>query len=421
MGDDLGSDYEVKKTGRSADVGAAASARPLRLLTFSTLYPHSGRPNHGIFVENRLRQLVGTGEAISTVVAPVPWFPSTSRRFGDWARNAEAKRREIRHGLAVSHPRYSLPPKVGMSVAPFALFATAAFEIRKLRSAGTEFDLIDGHYLYPDGVAAVALGRAFNKPVILTARGSDVTQYPDYAAPRRMIQWAMRNAAALISVSAGLKAAMVELGAPAPKVTVLRNGIDLNLFRVSDPAPVRAAWNIEGKLLLSVGHLIRRKGHHLAIEALTDLPDWTLAIVGEGPEKAALQARAVALGVDRRVIFCGSHSHESLPSYYSAADLLILASSREGWANVLLEAMACGTPVVASNIPGNAEVVNDVAAGEVVQQNTPSCFAETIKRVYAKKIPRAATRAYAENFSWEATSQGQLNLFREVIAASAPA
>ena len=305
-----------------------------------------------------------------------------------------------------------------MSVAPFALFATAALELRRLQAAGAEFDLIDGHYLYPDGIAAVALGRLFKKPVVLTARGSDVTQYPDHAVPRRMIQWAMRNAAALISVSAGLKTAMVELGASAEKITVLRNGIDLNLFRLSDPGPVRSAWNIKGKLLLSVGHLIHRKGHHLAIQALTELPDWTLAIVGEGPERARLQTLATALNVDDRVVFCGSHSHESLPAYYAAADLLILASSREGWANVLLEAMACGTAVVASNIPGNAEVVNDVAAGEVVRENTSACFADTIRRTYARKIPRAATRAYAEHFSWDATSQGQLDLFRRVTAAS---
>ena len=397
------------------DVGTDAGSRPIRLLTFSTLYPHDGRPNHGVFVENRLRELIGTGHATSTVVAPVPWFPSSSRRLGDWARNAEAKRREIRNGVSVYHPRYPLIPKVGMSVAPATLLASAALEISRLKAAGTEFDVIDGHYLYPDGVAAVALGHLFDKPVVLTARGSDVTQLPDYAAPRRMIQWAMKHAAALISVSAGLKAAMVDLGAPGGKVTVLRNGVDLRLFQINDPQPVRCSLNVSGKLLLSVGHLIRRKGHHLAIEALARLPHWTLAIVGEGPERSSLQTLARQLEVDHRVIFCGSQSHQSLPAYYAAADLLILASSREGWANVLLEAMACGTAVVASNIPGNSEVVSAASAGEVVRENTPSCFAETIERVHARKISRAETRAYAEAFSWDATSEGQLEVFGRVL------
>ena len=393
-----------------------AGLQLIRLLTFSTLYPHTGRPNHGIFVENRLRSLIKTGKATSTVVAPVPWFPSNSCRFGDWGRNARAKRREIRNGLTVCHPRHPLLPKIGMLIAPATLFATAALEIWRLKAAGTEYDVIDGHYLYPDGVAAVALGLLFNKPVVLTARGSDVTEYPDYRAPRRMIRWAMKNAAALISVSAGLKAAMVELGAPPGKVTVLRNGIDLAQFQISDPRPVRRTWNITGKLLLSVGHLIHRKGHHLAIEALAALPGWTLAIVGEGPDKHRLKLLATDLALDQRVIFCGSHPHHELPAYYSAADIMILASTREGWANVLLESLACGTPVVASNIPGNAEVVNDEAAGEVVRVNTSACFAETIERVYKKQIRRTKTRAYAENFSWDATSEGQLRIFRQVIA-----
>jgi glycosyltransferase involved in cell wall biosynthesis len=307
-----------------------------------------------------------------------------------------------------------------MSAAPAGLIAAASLEMRRLTASGIQFDVLDSHYLYPDGIAAVALGMLFKKPVVITARGSDITQFPDYAGPRRMIQWAMTHAAALISVSGGLKSAMVQLGAPATKVTVLRNGVDLDLFRPVDPDPVRNILGTRGKLLLSVGHLIRRKGHHLAIGALAKLPDWTLAIVGEGSEKGRLQALAAELGVTNRVVFCGSHSHAELPAYYSAADLLILASSREGWANVLLESMACGTAVVASNIPGNPEVVSDVAAGAIVGENTPACFAATIERVHASNISRERTRAYAEQFSWTPTSQGQLSVFRQVLGHHGP-
>lgn len=389
--------------------------RPIRLLTFSTLYPHNGRPNHGIFVENRLRHLVDTGHASSTVVAPVPWFPSKSPRFGSWSLDAQASRAEIRRGLSVHHPRFPAIPRIGMSLAPAALFAAGAVEIRRLLAGGLEFDVIDGHYVYPDGVAAVALGRAFNRPVVLTARGSDITQFPDYTFPRHMIQWAMRQASALISVSNGLKSAMVELGAQPEKITVLRNGVDLELFRPLDPRPIRTRWSITGTMLLSVGHLIQRKGHHIAIKALADLPGCTLAIVGDGPEKTRLKALATEQGVDRRVIFCGSQPHADLPSFYSAADLSILSSSREGWANVLLESMACGTPVVASNIPGNSEVVQSTVAGEIVTHNTSACFAETINRVLDRQITRVATRHYAESFGWASTSDGQLSIFRRVL------
>ena len=394
---------------------AADPLRPVRLLTFSTLYPHRGRPNHGIFVENRLRHLVGTGGATSTVIAPVPWFPSTGKRFGDWGLNAQAANEEHRHGLQIYHPRYKLIPKFGMSIAPVALVAAGAAQIRRLKTTGFDFDIIDAHYIYPDGVAAVALGRIFCKPVILTARGSDITQYPDFALPRHMIRWAMNRASSLVSVSSGLRDAMIQLGAAADKVTVLRNGVDLNLFRPLDAEPVRSQWGLKGPVLLSVGHLIKRKGHHLAICALSDLPGWTLAIVGEGPERQSLERLVTELGLQTRVVFCGSQSHSALPTFYSAADILILASSREGWANVLLEAMACGTPVVASNIPGNPEVVRDTRAGIIVEQNTAPCFASSIRRLHESQPDRAATRCYAENFGWDATSQGQLDLFRKVI------
>ena len=168
---------------------------PLRLLTFTTLFPHAGRPNQGVFVENRLRHLLATGEAISTVVAPVPWFPSRAPRFGDWARHAAAEREEHRDGLSIYHPRYPLPPRIGMHAAPGTLFLSSALALRQLLRRGQRFDLIDAHYLYPDGVAAVALGKAFGLPVVVTARGSDITELPRYAGPRRMIRWAMQEAA----------------------------------------------------------------------------------------------------------------------------------------------------------------------------------------------------------------------------------
>ena len=393
---------------------------PVRLLTFSTLFPHAGRPNHGIFVENRLRHLLATGEASSTVIAPVPFFPSRSARFGDWARHAQAARREVRDGLEIVHPRYLLLPRVGMTAAPAALFLSGLAASRRLIAAGHRFDLIDAHYAYPDGVAAAALGRALGKPVVITARGSDVTHYPDYAAPRRMIRWALGQAAGLISVSGGLKQAMVGLGVPAEKIQVLRNGVDLEQFSPADGYGLRLSWQAKGPVLLSVGHLIERKRHHLAIEAVATMPDWTLVIVGEGPERARLEALASSLGVATRVVFAGVQPHSTLAAYYSAADVMILASSREGWANVLLEAMACGTPVVASNIPGNSEVVQADVAGRVVAENTPACFAATIAAVYAGRSTREATRRYAEGFGWEATSAGQMALFRRILARGRP-
>ncbi len=386
----------------------------LRLLTFSTLFPDSARPNHGVFVENRLRHLVATGEASSTVLAPVPWFPFSDPRFGEHAKLAGVPAVEERHGLTVHHPRYLVIPKVGMSVAPALLYLSARLALRRMDPA---FDAIDAHYVYPDGVAAVWLGAALGKPVVITARGSDVTQLPDHALPRAQIRMALRRAAALIGVSAALCRRMVELGADPGKVTTLRNGVDTHAFHPVDRAAARGRLGLTRRTLISVGHLIERKRNHLTIAAMPMLPDTDFILVGDGPERGRLEAQARALGVAARVRFLGAQPHHALAEFYGAADAMVLASSREGWANVLLESMACGTPVVASDIPGNDEVVQAPAAGRIVAANTPEGIAAAVTALFAAGIDRAATRDYAAPYSWDATSAGQLRIFRRVIAA----
>ena len=391
----------------------------LRLLTFTTLFPNAARPNHGVFVENRLRHLVATGAVEAAVLAPVPFFPFASERFGEWARHARAPAREERHGLAVWHPRYLAIPRAGMSVAPWLLYRASLGPARRLLN-DQKFDVIDAHYVYPDGVAAVWLAKTLGLPVVITARGSDVTQLPDYAVPRRLIRAALRRADGLVGVSAALRARLVELGAPPERTRVLRNGIDTALFRPpADRAATRAALGLTKKTLISVGGLIPRKRHHLTVDALKMLPEVELLIVGEGPERAALQARIDAAGVGARARLLGPVPHAELPAYYGAADASVLASAREGWANVLLESMACGTPAIASDIPGNPEVVQTPEAGLILRANTAEGIAEAVRTLLANPPDRAATRAYAEKFGWEETSRGQLELFEEIKARGA--
>ena len=389
----------------------------LRLLTFSTLYPNNARPNHGIFVENRLRHLIDTRRATSTVIAPVPWFPSRSKRFGDWALNARVVSQELRHGIAVHHPRYPVIPRVGMSLSPYLLYRASLPTLRHLLASGENFDAIDAHYMYPDGVAAVWLGQNLGVPTVVTARGTDINLIPRYALPRALIQQAIAGSSGLIAVSAALKRELVALGAPDDKVTVLRNGVDTTAFHPLDRSAARAALGLTRPTLLSVGHLIERKGHHLIIEAMAQLPEFDLLIVGEGPLRDSLLALTGRLGLGERVKLVGTRPHGELPTVYSAADILILASSREGWANVLLEAMACGTPVVATNIWGNPEVVRDHAAGLIVEENTPDGIVAAVRRLFARLPDRTATRAYAEQFGWGDTTEGQLALFGSICRA----
>jgi glycosyltransferase involved in cell wall biosynthesis len=200
-------------------------------------------------------------------------------------------------------------------------------------------------------------------------------------------------------------------------VTVLRNGVDLQTFQPGDRDAARRALGLDGPTLLSVGHLIERKGHDIAIGALQHLTGYRLLIAGDGPERTRLESLASRLGVSDRVRFLATIPHADLRHTYAAADALVLASSREGWPNVLLEAMACGTPVVASAIWGNPEIVCTPEAGVLMRSRTADGLVEAVVRLFRQLPSRAATRAFAQRYSWDETSAGQVKLFREIIDA----
>ena len=340
----------------------------LKILTFSSLFPNARQASHGIFVENRLRKLLAFDPGVAaSVVAPVPWFPFRHRLFGSYA--------------------------------------------------GFDFDLIDAHYFDPDGVAAMHLAAELGVPFVVTGRGTDLNLIPRYPGPRRLIVGVTRRAAHIITVAAALQDYLRAMGVPEEGMSVLRNGVDLEFFH---PAADRDALRLRLDLgarptLLSVGHLIERKGHHLVIEAMRALPDHALIIAGDGPEEAALRRLVEQWSLAERVRFAGRLSQERLRAHYQAADALVLASSREGWANVLLESMACGTPVVATPVDGTPEVVAAPAAGRLTPDRSADAVASTVDALFTALPERAATRRYAEGFSWDDTSRGQLEIFHRVL------
>jgi glycosyltransferase involved in cell wall biosynthesis len=350
----------------------------------------------------------------------VPWFPFTHPLFGEYAAQARAPRSETRNGIEVLHPRFPVVPKIGMTLAPLLLYRAALPLVERLRrEAG--FDLIDAHYFYPDGVAAAMLGRRLGVPVVITARGSDVNLIAQYRFPRHMIRWAARQAAAVVAVSQALKDRLAALGVERERVHVLRNGVDLDLFHPEGRGRQRSELGFGGPTLLSVGNLLAFKGHGIVIEALSRLPGCELVIAGDGPDRAAFEALARRHGVSARVRFVGSLSQQELRRYFCAADALVLASSREGWPNVLLEAMACGTPVVATAVGGVCEIVTSPDAGLVVEERSAAAIAQGIRSLLAQPRERRATRRYAEQFGWGATTGGQLQLFRQILSATGAA
>ncbi len=395
----------------------------MRFLVFTTLYPNAQMPAHGIFVENRLRAFLQRhgadvrGDDVR-VIAPVPWFPFGGKAFGKYGRWARTPHRETRHGIEVFHPRYVIPPKIGMNYAPLSLARCFRAAIEDATQDGWDFDFIDAHYFYPDGVAAATVAKEIGKPLVITARGSDITLLAKHPRPRAQILKAALGADAIITVAASLKHELVTLGAPGQKIHVLRNGVDLEAFSPGEREAARTALGVCGPVIVSAGHLIARKGHDLIIDALGKIPDATLLIVGDGKRRAQLERQARHAGLAHRVRFLGPVAPETMPEIYRAADILALASSREGWPNVLLEAMACGAPCVATDVGGVAEIIREPAAGRIVHERTPGAIAREINALLAHPPGAAQVRAYAERHSWDETADAMAAIASELTAKS---
>ena len=388
----------------------------LKIVTLTTLYPSSVQPRHGIFVEERLRKLLKTGEVDATVIVPVPWFPFNSDFFGIYAKYSRTPRTENRHGLNIRYPRYPLIPKVGMTIAPLLMALALVGRIMRLKKTlGNDF-VIDSHFLYPDGIAASLIGRWLKLPVILTARGDDVTVYPQYSAPRAMIKWAARTSQKVITVSEDLRIKLIAIGVSPDKVVTLRNGVDRKRFKPRNQASKRLL-GVTGMMMLSVGHLIDRKGHSLLIEALTDIKNVSLFIIGEGPSKRKLQKLADRLGVERRVKFVSNMPQDKLVDYYCAADALVLPSIREGMPNVVLESLACGTPVIAAKCEGVSELIGCSAAGILMKERSSAEMVRAFESLMANYPDPAETRAHSKQFDWETPISGLLEVLRNITSS----
>ena len=386
----------------------------MKILVLSSLYPNAVQPRHGIFIEHRVTHVAQDGDAIR-VVAPIPWFPSGNPAFGRYAEFGRAPHEADRRGLAISHPRYPLIPRLPMAT-PWLMTAALYPHLTRLRRA-FDFDVIDGYYLYPDAVAAGMLARRFDRPVVMTALGSDVSLIAQARGERAMILRATERAAAVTTVCAALRDELVALGAAAEKIHVVEHGVDLDLFHPpADRAALRTLLGIDAPTVLTVGHLIDLKGHDFAIRALAQLPGVRLMIAGHGPRHAALQALAGAIGVADRVTFLGHVDQTRLVDLYGAVDVVANCSEREGISNVLLEALACGTPLVATPVWGSPEVVKVREAGVLTAGRSDAAIAEGIARLLGDLPDRAATRAYAERYDWRETGRRHRALLAAAVA-----
>jgi teichuronic acid biosynthesis glycosyltransferase TuaC len=399
-----------------------SGSEKLRVLLFSTVFPNAAQPHHGVFVRERMRGLPADVEV--RVVAPTPWFPFVAGLRPGF--RPEVPREEVQDGVQVLHPRFLSFPGLFKCLDGLLMFLSALPTVIRLRR-DFRFEMIDAHFVYPEGLAAALLGLVLRVPVTITLRGMLPLLVP-FRLRRPQLRFALRRAARVIAVSESLKRDAVALGVPAEKVRVIENGIDPALFRPVDRVEARRSLGLPkyGPLLVSVGTLAPRKGFHLVMEAMAKLkrrwPTLRFAILGgDGPEGAMgaeLRQLATRLRIEDRVIFAGPRRREELAAWYGAADLFVLATAHEGCPNVVLESLACGTPVVATPVGNIPELLDSPEVGLVVER-TVEALAAGLDEALERGWDRDRVRARVADRTWEVVGREQAEELRAAAAGRA--
>ncbi len=399
----------------------------MRILTFTTLFPNALEPQHGIFVKTRLQHFLRHHDAEVRVIAPVPLSPP----FGPahWRRYREVPATERIDGIEVEHPRFLAIPGVGDG---FRARIMAASLKKSLLETVRTFrpDILDVHYAYPEGVAAwlvrPALEQALERPLpmSLTCRGTDLNLWPAIKGAGAEIRSMLQEIDQVISVSEALRRKALDLGCPPDRAKTLRNGVDGELFSPGDQALARQKLGLpaDARVALMVGNLLELKGQHLVIDALPRLrreqpaADWHLVLVGKGEKLDSLKGQAEALGLAEQVVMPGGQPAKNLPDWYRAADVMVLASSREGWPNVVLEALACGLPVIGTPVGGVPEIFADCKATRFAERSVEALARALLE---SDTLDAGAARPHALEHDWKTTVDGMADLFERLTPGTA--
>ena len=387
--------------------------RALRVLSYTTLFPSPARPFHGLFIKNRIERLGRLCDL--RVVAPVSLLH---------LRGTCVPSEATLDGIRILYPKFAVIPRLFKFLDGRLLYLQSRGAVHRLL-AERPIDVLDAHYAYPDGHAARLLARDLGVPYVLSLRGSDAYVLSRFPARRRRIEQALAAAARIVTVSAALAEFAEGLGAQHERIRVIPNGVDTQRFRPLDRNEARAARRIpEGTtLLLSVGRLDAVKGFDLFLHGVARLAKRSPAsvrcvILGEGPARARLAALVTSLGLEGRVDLPGWVAPEDLPTWYAAADLFVLLSESEGWPNVVVEALACGAPVIASKVGGIPEMISDRVNGFLLSERTPEATAECLARGIDRTWNRDAIQRSPVVRDWTDTAKLQLDVLRE--AANEP-
>jgi teichuronic acid biosynthesis glycosyltransferase TuaC len=400
------------------------------VLVITNRYPGAAAPDAGRCIHDQVRGLVAGGESI-VVLAPVPWSPRFLWWNPRWRRYGQAPAATTLNGVQVYYPRYLRPP--GAWMRPWAGFVLY-LSIRSLVHALHEkqpFDLVHGEVLIPAGHAALLVARELRLPVVCTARGSDVDVWPqEDQRTRETICKVLEGCDQIITISHGLRETALSLASPRREIRVIYNSVDQVMFQDRDGrARVRAQLSLppSALIVLFVGRAYVNKGVFELIEAFSrvreQIPDAYLVVVGDGPHLPALNHLVAERGLTSCTRLPGQRPHEEIPQWMEACDLFVLPSHNEGLGNVVLEAMACARPVVATDVGGIPELVSNGITGMLVPKQNVNELAQAIACLLSdqrlrERMGKAGRDRVAREFSWERNAAAMQSVYEEVLTGS---
>ena len=338
------------------------------------------------------------------VVAPVPYVPTFLKGTARGSVASVPTKEQI-GDLQVHHPRYLLIPKVSMPLHGLLMYAGCLGSVKRLHAIH-RFDCIDAHYVFPDGLAAVLIGRSLGIPVVVSARGTDIHTFGGFTTVRPQIRWTLQHAERVIAVSDSLAAIMRDIEPSLRGIQTIGNGVDNARFFPEDKQVAREKLGLamEDQIIVSVAALKQVKGPDLLVRAAALLKKscarCRVLFVGAGPELASVRGLAEQLGCAAICTFLGPVPNEQLVTYYSAADVSCLASRNEGWPNVILESLACGTPVVATGVGEVPRLLANPDFGIIVDP-TPEAIHAGLSWALQRQWSRETLSNYAQQHTWE--------------------
>lgn len=409
--------FSVRRYGRPMTKG-------LRILCISTMFPNPRMPVHAQFVKQRLDALAIKLDLI--VISPIPWFPGEGH-FARYANRSKIPPETATNAYPTYFPKFfSIPAFLKPLDGVFLAFAVWKFI--RFHGLKGKIDILDCHLAFPEGFAGALVSRVLDIPYVVTLRGHDINELPRFPVRIRQVLFALRHCARYFGVAKALVDGAVQLGAPAEKGYASTNGVDTNRFRPTMKAEARKALGLNAgkRYMLSVSHLVPRKGVDILLRAHALLrgeghTDLDFIVVGQGGEEGdcefKLRALAAELGIDNEVVWAGAVPNTELHTWYSAADVFCLASEKEGWPNVILEAMACSTPVVAHSTWGVPEIITDPDLGILVTAREPESFAKAISHALEQTWNSVRLRDYALENTWDKVANELMEHFGTVVKA----